>query len=76
MSQQRHYRLVHQRSTPSSIGRSKFQTTRQAEEALLRKPMLQRGMGFSGATSSGDAGSSHFKSESGTTESSFGEYMI
>lgn len=69
---QRHQRLIHQRSTPASIGRtSKFQLPRQSEETLARlsKPMLQRSYGLSG---SGSGGSSN-KLDSGTRESSIGE---
>lgn len=74
MSQQRHHRLVHQRSTPISIGRTKFQTPRQSEETMLRqvKPLLQRGMGFGGTTISCEAGGSSYRLESGTRESSLG----
>lgn len=77
MSQQRHHRLVHQRSTPVSIGRTKFQTPRQSEETMLRqvKPMLgqmQRGMGFGGTTVSSE-GVGAYRHESGTRESSLGE---
>lgn len=72
MSQQRHQRLVHQRSTPISIGRTKFQTPRQPEETMLRqaKPMLQRGMGFGGTTISNDGGVISYRFEPGTRESS------
>lgn len=71
LSHQRHHRLVHQRSTPASFGRTKFQLPRQQDETMLRqtKPMLQRGMGFSGTTSS-DAG----RLDSGTRESSLGKW--
>lgn len=71
MSHQRHQRLVHQRSTPASFGRSKFQTPRQSEETLMRqcKPMLQRGLGFGGTTLSGEG----HRIDGGTRESSIGE---
>ncbi|CAO1318893.1 unnamed protein product [Diamesa tonsa] len=58
LSQQRHHRLVHQRSTPASFGRTpKFQLPRQLEESLLRqnKPLLQRGLGFGGSTIEGSS---------------------
>lgn len=77
MSQQRyHQRLIHQRSTPVSIGRTKFQTTRQTEETMLRqvKPLLQRGLGFGGTTISHDTGGSSCRS--GTRESSIGNKYI
>jgi hypothetical protein len=76
MSQQRHQRLVHQRSTPASIGRTKFQTPRQTEETMLRqaKPMLQRGMGFGGTTISSDGG--NYRLETGTRESSLGKINL
>lgn len=79
LSQQRHNRLVHQRSTPISIGRNKFQAPRQPEERMLRqaKPLLQRGTGFGSNSNSSDAGgtssSHHPRFESGTRESSLGE---
>lgn len=78
MSQQRHHRLVHQRSTPISIGRTKFQTPRQNEETMLRqaKPLLQRGLGFGGTTISHDGGGSTSRLESGTRESSLGKYSV
>lgn len=78
MSQQRHHRLIHQRSTPSSIGRTKFQTPRQTEETMLRqvKPLLQRGMGFGGTTLSSEAGGSSYRLESGTRESSLGKVSL
>lgn len=74
LSQQRHSRLVHQHSTPSSIGRNKFQSPRQPDERMMRqiKPLLQRGLGFGGTTSEGGAGSSQ-RLESGTRESSIGK---
>lgn len=82
MSQQRHHRLVHQRSTPVSIGRTKFQTPRQTEETMLRqvKPMLgqmHRGMGFGGTTfsSEGGGGGSAYRLDSGTRESSIGDVV-
>ncbi|CAO1343560.1 unnamed protein product [Diamesa serratosioi] len=51
LSQQRHHRLVHQRSTPASFGR----TPKYLLEESLRqgKPMLQRGLGFGGTTIEG-----------------------
>lgn len=69
MSQQRHYRLVQQRSTPISFGRTKF--THQLEETVQRhtKPTLQRGLGFGETTSSGEV-------NSGTRDSSFGKKWI
>lgn len=75
MSQQRHHRLIHQRSTPVSIGRTKFQTPRQSEETMLRqvKPLLQRGMGFGGTTISCETGGSSYRLETGTRESSLGK---
>lgn len=74
MSQQR-YRLIHQRSTPISIGRTKFQTTRQTEETMLKqvKPLLQRGLGFGGTTISHDTGAGSCRLESETRESSIGK---
>jgi hypothetical protein len=67
LSHQRHHRLVQQRSTPSNIGRTKFQMPRQpSEETMMRpvKPILTRGLGFSG----NDSG----RLDSGTRESSLG----
>jgi hypothetical protein len=78
LSHQRHHRLVQQRSTPASFGRAKFQTLRQPEETMLRqtKPILQRGLGFGGTTTSSDAGVSGGRLESGTRESSIGKNVM
>jgi hypothetical protein len=75
LSQHRHHRLVHQRSTPISIGRQKYQTPRQTEETMLRqsKPTLQRGIGFGGTTISCDSSGHSGKPEFGTRESSLGK---
>ena len=71
LSHQRHHRLIQQRSTPSNIGRTKFQIPRQPsnEETMMRqvKPILQRGLGFSGTDSE--------RFNSGTRESSLGENL-